>query len=96
MKKFGIDLFTSAEKRILLLTIDHIWKDHLLQLDHLKQGIYLRSFAQKDPLNEYKKEAFDSFKDMLNKLREMYISRIMHMEISPEVEHEILSQNFET
>jgi len=80
-KDFGDELFYSAEKRILLITIDQLWKDHLLALDHLRHGIYLRAYGQKDPLNEYKKEAFDHFAGMLNKIREVMITRVMRMEI---------------
>lgn len=81
---FGDKLFHTAEQKILLFTLDQLWKDHLLSLDHLKQGIYLRAYGQKDPLNEYKKEAFLLFSEMLDKLKEVYISRISKMEIDPE------------
>ena len=54
-----------AEKSLLLQFLDQIWKDHLLPLDHLRQGIGLRAYAQRDPLNEYKREAFDLFEAML-------------------------------
>ena len=50
-----------AEKSLLLQILDHLWKEHLLQLDHLRQGIHLRGYGQRDPLNEYKREAFDLF-----------------------------------
>jgi preprotein translocase subunit SecA len=53
-----------AQKKVLLDTIDHLWKEHLLQMDHLKEGINLRGYAQKDPLIEYKKEAFNTFVEM--------------------------------
>ena len=54
-----------AEKSLLLQLLDQTWKDHLLSLDHLRQGINLRAYAQRDPLNEYKREAFELFEDML-------------------------------
>jgi preprotein translocase subunit SecA len=53
-----------VQKKVLLDTIDHLWKEHLLRMDHLKEGINLRAYAQKDPLIEYKKEAFDAFSEM--------------------------------
>lgn len=81
---FGDKLFYTAEQKILLFSLDQLWKDHLLSLDHLKQGIYLRAYGQKDPLNEYKKEAFLLFSEMLEKLKETYISRVTKMEIDPE------------
>ncbi len=52
------------------MTLDELWKDHLLSLDHLRHGIHLRAFGQRDPLNEYKQEAFSMFESMLNQLRE--------------------------
>jgi len=94
-KTFGEKLYHTAEQRILLITIDQLWKDHLLSLDHLRSGIYLRALGQRDPLNEYKREAFDSFSDMLSAIKEIYISRIMRMEIDADEEHEILSKEFE-
>ena len=59
--KFGIDVFRQAEKTLLLQVLDQGWKEHLLMLDQMRQSIGLRAYAQKDPLNEYKKEAFELF-----------------------------------
>jgi preprotein translocase subunit SecA len=59
-----------AEKSILLQLLDQAWKDHLLTLDHLRQGISLRAYAQRDPLREYQAEAFNLFEEMLSQLRE--------------------------
>ncbi len=70
-----------AEKRILLQTLDQLWKDHLLSLDHLRQGIHLRGYGQRDPLNEYKHEAFTLFEQLLSGLRELVTSRLSHLEI---------------
>jgi preprotein translocase subunit SecA len=72
------------EKRILLITLDQLWKEHLLGLDHLKQGIGLRAYGQKDPLNEYKREAFSMFEGMLEKLNEVVTHRLAHLELSEE------------
>jgi preprotein translocase subunit SecA len=83
-KAYGSNIMRMLEKRILLLTLDQLWKEHLLSLDHLRQGIGLRAYGQKDPLNEYKREAFDMFEEMLSKLREIVTSRLSHMELSPE------------
>lgn len=80
-KKFGNKLFKAATQRVLLITLDQLWKDHLLSLDHLRHGIYLRAFGQKDPLSEYKREAFNCFAGMLSKLKETYITRLCRMEI---------------
>jgi preprotein translocase subunit SecA len=73
-----------AEKSLLLQFLDHIWKDHLLQLDHLRQGINLRAYAQRDPLNEYKREAFELFEEMLVSLREQVTSALSHVEFRAE------------
>ncbi|MFO0388666.1 MAG: preprotein translocase subunit SecA [Alphaproteobacteria bacterium] len=83
-EKYGAPLMRMAEKRVLLQTLDQLWKDHLLSLDHLRQGIHLRGYGQRDPLNEYKQEAFSLFEQMLNYLRELVISRLSHLEIHVE------------
>jgi len=82
--KYGEPLMRMAEKRVLLQTLDQLWKDHLLSLDHLRQGIHLRGYGQRDPLNEYKQEAFSLFEQLLSQLRELTISRISHLEIHVE------------
>ena len=82
--KYGDAMMRMAEKRILLQTLDQLWKDHLLSLDHLRQGIHLRGYGQRDPLNEYKHEAFTLFEQMLSLLREMVVSRLSHLEIHME------------
>ena len=79
---FGPELMRMAEKSLLLQILDQVWKDHLLALDHLRQGIGLRAYAQKDPLNEYKREAFDLFEEMLVQLREAVVTMLCHIEIS--------------
>ncbi len=88
---FPPEVYMLAEKRILLETLDQLWKDHLLSLDHLRQGINLRAYAQKDPLNEYKQEAFTLFENMLNHLREAVISRIARLQIRIELTDEIMN-----
>src|SRR3954468_8926815 len=80
---FGAELMRMAEKSLLLQFLDHIWKDHLLQLDHLRQGINLRAYAQRDPLNEYKREAFELFEEMLVALREQVTSALSHVQFAP-------------
>ena len=79
---YGAELMRMAEKSLLLQLLDQTWKEHLLALDHLRQGIGLRAYGQKDPLNEYKREAFDMFEDMLNNLRETVTSVMCHLELS--------------
>jgi len=77
---WGAELMRMAEKSVLLQLLDQLWKDHLLQLDHLRQGIGLRAYAQRDPLNEYKSEAFELFDAMLTRLRETVVSSLSHLE----------------
>jgi len=86
LERYGERTMRIVEKKVLLLTLDQLWKDHLLSLDHLRQGIGLRSLGQKDPLNEYKREAFYMFEDMLGQLREVVTTRMSHMEITSEEE----------
>ncbi|CAO3376836.1 preprotein translocase subunit SecA [Azospirillum argentinense] len=81
VETYGADTMRHVEKSLLLQILDQEWKDHLLQLDHLRQGISLRAYAQKDPLNEYKREAFELFETMLSTLREQVTAVLMHVEI---------------
>ncbi len=69
-----------AEKSLLLQILDHLWKEHLLHLEHLRQGIHLRGYGQRDPLNEYKKEAFVLFEAMLSNLRRTVTQMLTHLE----------------
>ncbi len=78
---FTPELMRMAEKSILLQLLDQTWKEHLLGLDHLRQGIGLRAYGQKDPLNEYKREAFDLFNAMLDRLRETTTTVMCHLEL---------------
>src|SRR5438045_1627238 len=81
---YGAELMRMAEKSLLLQLLDQTWKDHLLSLDHLRQGINLRAYAQRDPLNEYKREAFDRFEEMLVNLRQQVTSVLSHVELRME------------
>src|SRR5712692_6166154 len=78
---YGADNMRAAEKSLLLMILDQTWKDHLLSLDHLRQGINLRAYAQRDPLNEYKREAFELFEGMLVGLRDQVTSVLSHVEL---------------
>ncbi len=71
------------EKRIFLQTIDFLWRSHLQYLEHLRQVVGLRGYAQKDPLEEYKREAFKLFEDLLNKIKIDFITFLNNLEISP-------------
>jgi preprotein translocase subunit SecA len=80
----GTDLMRMVEKSLLLQIFDAVWKEHLLALDHLRQGIGLRAYGQRDPLNEYKSEAFNLFNAMLEDLRERTTSVLMRIDIRPD------------
>ncbi len=92
VNKYSEQVMQMAEKRILLQTLDQLWKEHLLALDHLRQGIHLRGYGQRDPLNEYKHEAFTLFEQMLSQLRELVVSRLSHLEIHFERPPEPISE----
>ncbi len=77
-----------VEKSLLLDLLDQTWKDHLLSLDHLRQGINLRALGQRDPLNEYKTEAFSMFEDLLERVRENVTMVLCHVELSFETPEE--------
>ena len=78
---FGPEVLRMAEKSLLLQILDQSWKEHLLALDHLRHGIGLRAYGQRDPLNEYKREAFEMFEAMLARLREQITLVLSHIEI---------------
>jgi preprotein translocase subunit SecA len=78
---YGPDTMRMVEKSLLLQLLDQTWKDHLLSLDHLRQGIYLRGYGQRDPLNEYKREAFELFEAMLGNLRQRVTELLSHVEL---------------
>jgi preprotein translocase subunit SecA len=80
-KQFGADLVRWLERRIILDVVDSQWKDHLLSLDHLKEGIGLRGYGQKDPLVEFKKEAFVLFEDMMARIDNETIRYLFHIQV---------------
>jgi preprotein translocase subunit SecA len=82
--EFGADVMRMVEKSLLLQILDQHWKEHLLHLDHLRQSIGLRAYGQRDPLNEYKSEAFALFENMLARLREEVTRVLAHVELRVE------------
>jgi preprotein translocase subunit SecA len=79
--QWGPDVIRYVEKSILLQTLDQLWREHLLMLEHLRQVIGLRGYGQRDPLNEYKSESFNLFEAMIGKLREAVTAQLMRVEI---------------
>ena len=93
----GPNLMRQVEKAVLLQTLDHHWRDHLLMLDHLRQAVGLRGYAQRDPLNEYKSEAFELFESLLSRLREdvtrqLSAAQFVTQEQAPKLEDEPLPE----
>jgi preprotein translocase subunit SecA len=86
-KQFGNELMRWLERRIVLDVVDTQWKDHLLSLDHLKEGIGLRGYAQKDPIVEFKKEAFVLFEDMMGRIDNETIRYLFHIVIQQAQQH---------
>ncbi|MFQ5984502.1 MAG: preprotein translocase subunit SecA [Alphaproteobacteria bacterium] len=90
--QYGAELWRLAEKGLLLQILDQKWRDHLLSLDHLRQGISLRAYGQRDPLNEYKREAFNLFEAMLANLRETVTMVLSHLELRIESPQALVAQ----
>jgi preprotein translocase subunit SecA len=82
----GPELMRYVEKNLLMQVMDQVWKEHLLALDHLRQGIGLRAYGQRDPLNEYKAEAFALFNGLLDELKERVTSVLARVELGPNPE----------
>ena len=80
-RELGPDLLMALERHEMLIVLDTQWKDHLLSIDHLKEGIGLRGYGQRDPLTEYKKEAFDLFEDMFERVKSAVIERLFKVQI---------------
>jgi preprotein translocase subunit SecA len=80
----GLDVMRYVEKAVLLETLDTDWREHIVNLDHLRQYVGLRGYGQRDPLNEYKSEAFTLFESLLSKMRTGTIRRLMHLQINVE------------
>jgi preprotein translocase subunit SecA len=87
--ELGPDLMRQVEKGVLLQTLDQLWREHLLMLEHLRQAVGLRGYAQRDPLNEYKSESFTLFEAMLSRLRLAVTEQLMHIQLAPSQGYEM-------
>jgi len=83
-KTYGDEIMELVEKEILLRAIDQLWREHLVTLEHLRQAVAMRGYGQRDPLQEYKTEAFTLFENMVANLQETATSQLMRVEIMPE------------
>ncbi|NJD68023.1 MAG: preprotein translocase subunit SecA [Candidatus Methylomirabilota bacterium] len=81
--KFGSELMRYLERMVMLQVVDGQWKDHLLAMDHLKEGIGLRGYGQKDPLVEYKREGFQMFEVMVDRIKEQTIEYLYRVQVAP-------------
>jgi len=80
-ERFGPQIMTYIEKSVIMQSLDNLWREHLVNLDHLRSVVGFRGYAQRDPLNEYKTEGFELFQSMLANLREVVITQLMRVEI---------------
>ena len=80
----GSEILRQLERWVMLQIIDAQWKDHLLSMDHLKEGIGLRGYGQRDPLTEYKREAFDLFEAMVERARTMVVEWLFKLQVTRE------------
>ena len=80
-ERFGPEVMTYVERSVMLQTLDHLWREHLVNLDHLRSVVGFRGYAQRDPLNEYKGEAFELFQAMLGNLRQAVTAQLMRVEL---------------
>ncbi|PQP35320.1 preprotein translocase subunit SecA [Desulfobacteraceae bacterium SEEP-SAG9] len=88
----GAEDFRNLERIIMLQTVDNLWKDHLLSMDHLKEGIGLRGYAQQNPLIVYKKEGFEMFQDMIARVKEEVVGILFRIQIAEPEKMDILRQ----
>jgi preprotein translocase subunit SecA len=93
--EFGAVTMRQIEKMVLLQTLDHLWREHLVTLEHLRQVIHFRGYGQRDPLNEYKSEGFHLFEAMLANLREAVTGQLMHIQGMPEEDEQPLMEPVE-
>ena len=91
-EEIGTEVLRHLERMFLLHTIDSLWKDHLLSMDHLREGIGLRGYAQKDPLQEYKREAFAMFADLVERIKEQTLSFLYRVQVTREEEVERMEE----
>jgi len=90
--EFTPEVTRELEKHLYLFTIDEKWREHLHELDHLKGGIGLRAYGQRDPLVEYKKEAFSLFESMMTDVREEFVKRFFRVQLAPQAAQQVIAQ----
>ncbi|BCX88083.1 preprotein translocase subunit SecA [Methylomarinovum tepidoasis] len=91
-RQVGPEVLRQFEKSVMLQILDHAWKEHLAAMDHLRQGIHLRGYAQRDPKQEYKREAFQMFKSMLDNIKHETISTLSRVQVQSEADVEAIDE----
>ncbi len=91
--RLGADVMRDLEKVVALQVLDSQWKDHLLAMDHLKEGIHLRGYAQRQPLQEYKREAFLMFEDLLERFKQEVVELLYKVQVRAESDLEVLEED---
>jgi len=89
---FGVPVMSQIEKLVLLQTLDSLWKDHLLAMDHLKEGIGLRGYGQRNPLTEYQKEGFSMFDAMMRVMQQDVVEKVFSVQVSQRESAEQIEQ----
>ena len=88
----GVPVMRHFEKSVMLQVLDNAWKEHLAAMDHLRQGIHLRGYAQKDPKQEYKREAFEMFTSMLDSVKNEVIGIVSKVQVHTEDEIKVMEE----
>jgi len=89
---FGEPVMRQIEKIVMLQTLDSLWKDHLLAMDHLKEGIGLRGYGQRNPLYEYQKEGFDMFEAMMRVMQQDVVEKVFSVQVRREQDVQQIEQ----
>ena len=85
-EEIGPELFAQLQQMVMLQIVDNQWKDHLLSMDHLRDGIGLRGYAQQDPLREYQREGYDMFMDLVHRIEAESVGALFHLQVRPHQE----------
>jgi preprotein translocase subunit SecA len=85
-QEIGPELFPQLQQMVMLQIVDNHWKDHLLSMDHLRDGIGLRGYAQVDPLREYQREGYDAFMDLIHRIKADSVGTLFHLQVRPHQE----------
>jgi preprotein translocase subunit SecA len=89
-EEFGAEDMRQVERQVMLRVIDARWRDHLKELDHLRDGINLRALGQKDPLSEWQRESYDMFGSLMDTITKEYVQYVMHVQVTEQPERPTL------